>query len=389
MKKYDYIIAGGGLAGLSLAYYLTQSKLRDKSVLIVDKSVKNQNDRTWCFWERGEGPFEPILFRKWNTVDFYGTTVSGPLNIGEYQYKMLRGIDFYDHVKAHLAQFPNIELRQGTIHRLKDTADGGFLIVDDEPMMADLVFDSTHPLNLRDPQNHNLLQHFKGWVITTQQPCFDVTRPRIMDFRVAQEGDCRFLYVLPFDERTAMVEYTIFNDHLLTPEQYEHSLRTYIDTYLNTGGYQISETEFGVIPMSDVAAPERPGRGTAADHIVRIGTSGGYTKPSTGYTFQRTQQYLRELVNMLAATGEPIRRKSWFTRTFKGWLDSVLLNVLQYKRHPADDIFSRLYERNPPARVFRFLDEDTSFWEDIRIMNTVPLTPFLIGAFDVMRKRVF
>ncbi|MEZ0539012.1 lycopene cyclase family protein [Fibrella arboris] len=384
MKKYDYVIAGGGMAGLSLAYYLTLSNLRNRSVLIIDKDGKNTNDRTWCFWERGDGPFEPILFRKWNTVDFYGTTLSGALNIGDYQYKMLRGIDFYDHIKAHLAQFPNIEFRLGTINRLKDTTGGGFLIVDDEPIMADLIFDSTFPLSLRNPANHNLLQHFKGWVITTEKACFDVNRPRMMDFRVAQEGDCRFLYVLPFNEHTALVEYTIFNDHLLAPEAYEHSLRTYIDQFLDTGTYQISETEFGVIPMSDVTVTEYP-----TDHIVRIGTSGGYTKPSTGYTFQRTQQYLRELVNMLAATGRPERRKSWFTKPFKGLLDSVLLNVLQYKRHPADDIFTRLYERNPPARIFRFLDEDTSLWEDLRIMSTVPLGPFTVGAFDVLRKRIF
>lgn len=136
--------------------------------------------------------------------------------------------------------------------------------------------------------------------------------------------------------------------------------------------------------MSDEPTPENP-----ATHIVRIGTSGGYTKPSTGYTFQRTQQYLRELVNMLVATGRPERRKSWFTKPFKGLLDSVLLNVLQYKRHPADDIFTRLYERNPPARIFRFLDEDTNLWEDLRIMSTVPLGPFTVGAFDVLRKRLF
>ncbi len=377
------------MSGLSLAYYLTLSKLRDRSILIIDKAVKNTNDRTWCFWERGDGPFEPILFRKWDTVDFYGTTLSGPLNIGDYQYKMLRGIDFYDHIKAHLANFPNVEFRQGTINRLKDTADGGFLIVDDEPVMAEFVFDSTFPLNLKDPGRHNLLQHFKGWVITTEKSCFDVNRPRMMDFRVAQEGDCRFLYVLPFNDRTALVEYTIFNDHLLNPDDYERSLRAYIDQHLDAGSYQISESEFGVIPMSDVPTSEHPGRGTAADHIIRIGTAGGYTKPSTGYTFQRTQQYLRELVNMLAATGKPERRKSWFTKPFKGLLDSVLLNVLQHKRHPADDIFTRLYERNPPDRIFRFLDEDTSLWEDLRIMSSVPLGPFTVGAFDVLRKRIF
>lgn len=372
------------MSGLSLAYYLTLSSLRDRMVLIIDKEVKNNNDRTWCFWERGDGPFEPILYRKWNTVDFYGTTMSGPLNIGAYQYKMLRGIDFYDYLRTHLARFPNVEFRQGTINRLKDTADGGFLIVDDEPIMADFVFDSTYPLDLKNPAHHNMLQHFKGWVITTEKPCFDVERPRMMDFRVAQEGDCRFLYVLPFDANTAMVEYTIFNDHLLEAAEYEASLRTYIDTYLDTGTYQISETEFGVIPMSDVPVAENP-----AMHIVRIGTSGGYTKPSTGYTFQRTQQYLRELVNILATTGKPQRRKSWFIKPFKGWLDSVLLNVLLNNRHPADDIFTHLYQRNPPERIFRFLDEDTSFWEDIRIMNSVPITPFIAGAFDVLRKRIF
>ncbi|HEX9956578.1 MAG TPA: lycopene cyclase family protein [Fibrella sp.] len=384
MKKYDYVIAGGGMAGLSLAYYLTLSKLRDRSVLIIDREVKNTNDRTWCFWERGDGPFEPIIFRKWNTVDFYGTTLAGPLNIGDYTYKMLRGIDFYDHIRTHLAQFPNVEFRQGTINRLKDTTDGGFLIVDDEPVMAGFIFDSTYPLNLKNPDRHNLLQHFKGWVITTEKPCFNVERPRMMDFRVAQEGDCRFLYVLPFNDRTALVEYTIFNDHLLAPDDYERSLRAYIDQHLDTGNYQISETEFGVIPMSDEPASENP-----TDHIVRIGTSGGYTKPSTGYTFQRTQWYLREMVNMLAATGKPERRKSWFSKPFKGLLDSVFLNVLQYNRHPADDIFTRLYERNPPARIFRFLDEDTSLWEDLRIMSSVPLGPFTVGAFDVLRKRIF
>ncbi len=384
MKKYDFIIAGGGMAGLSLAYYLTQSPLRDRSVLIIDREIKNQNDRTWCFWERGAGPFEDILFRTWNTVDFFGTTLSGPLNIGDYQYKMLRGIDFYQHIQARLAQFPNIERRQGTINRLKDTPDGGFLIVDDEPVMASYVFDSTYAMNLNQPERHNLLQHFKGWVITTEKPCFDVDHPRMMDFRVAQKGDCRFLYVLPFNANTAMVEYTIFNDHLLDMAEYETSLRAYIDQYLDTGEYKISETEYGVIPMSDEPAPENP-----AEHIVRIGTSGGYTKPSTGYTFQRTQRYLRELVDLLATTGKPARETSWFTKTFKAWLDSVLLNVLQNKRHPADDIFTRLYERNPPANIFRFLDEDTSLWEDLRIMSTVPLGAFTAGALDVMRKKIF
>lgn len=52
MQKYDYIIAGGGLAGLSLAYYMNQTVLREKSILIIDQDTKTKNDRTWCFWEK-------------------------------------------------------------------------------------------------------------------------------------------------------------------------------------------------------------------------------------------------------------------------------------------------------------------------------------------------
>ena len=384
MKKYDFIIAGGGMAGLSLAYYLSLSSLRDRSILILDKETKNRNDRTWCFWEDKAGPFESIIFRKWDTIEFFGTTYSGLLDIGRFTYKMLRGIDFYEFMKNHLAQFPSIEFRQATVNRVKDTPQGGFVIADDQPYIADFVFDSTHPLKLNRPENHNLWQHFKGWTIATEKPCFDVGKPRLMDFRIDQQGDCRFFYILPFDERTALVEYTIFNDQLLSDDQYETALQTYIGQYLDTGSYTIQEVEFGIIPMSDEPTTERPGK-----HVVRIGTAGGYTKPSTGYTFQRTQRYLYEIVQNMVANGKPKRRKPWFWGVFKRFLDSVLLNVLKYRRHPGNDVFTQLYQRNAPDQIFRFLDEDTTLAEDLKIMSTVPLGAFTLAAFDVIRKRIF
>ena len=383
MKKYDFIIAGGGMAGLSLAYYLTQSSLCDRSILILDREQKNRNDRTWSFWEPVDGPYESILFRTWDRVEFHGTTLSGLLDMGDYRYKMLRGIDFYAFIYKHLAQFPNVEIRQATVNRIKDTVQGGFVIADDEPLMADYVFDSTFALNLAEPENHNLLQHFKGWVITTEKSCFDVTRPRMMDFRVAQHNDCRFVYVLPFDQKTALVEFTLFNKTLLTDAEYEADLRQYISQYLDTGAYQVGETEFGVIPMSDVPTKENP-----SEHIIRIGTSGGYTKASTGYTFLRTQTYLRDLVQNLAQTGKPHRPKSWFEGRFK-FYDSIMLNVLENNRYPANDMFTLLYEHNTPSQVFKFLDENTSFSEELRVMWSMPKGPFTKALFSVLRRKIF
>ncbi|QMW00453.1 lycopene cyclase family protein [Spirosoma foliorum] len=393
MKKYDFIIAGGGMAGLSLAYYLLQSPLRDRRILILDREQKNRNDRTWCFWEREQQktestdssallhPFESILFRTWNAISFHGTTYAGELDMRGYQYKMLRGIDFYGFIDTELAKWPNVERKQATIQRIKDTPQGGFVIADDEPYIADYVFDSTFALKLDQPENHNLLQHFKGWVITTSMPCFDSKCAEIMDFRIGQGGDCRFIYVLPFNEKTALVEFTIFNSALLADEEYDVELQQYIDRFLPTGGYEICETEYGVIPMSDEPTQENP-----SEHIVRIGTAGGFTKASTGYTFHRTQRYLQEIVNNLATTGKPNRTIPWFKRRFKLY-DSIFLNVLEQNRHPADDIFTRIYTENP-RRVFKFLDEETHFFEEIQLFATMPFWPFLSAFFSVLRRKI-
>jgi len=135
--------------------------------------------------------------------------------------------------------------------------------------------------------------------------------------------------------------------------------------------------------MSDVKTEENP-----SEHIVRIGTAGGYTKASTGYTFQRTQQYLRDTVRTLAETGKPVRRKSWFDGRFKLY-DSVLLNVLENRRHPADDVFTRFYARNKPTNAFRFLDEKTRLADELRFFGTYPWRPFTIAFFDVMRRKMW
>lgn len=132
MQKYDYIIAGGGLAGLSLAYYMNQTELRKKKILIIDQDTKNKNDRTWCFWEKDEqNAFHSIIHRQWHKVYFHGTDFSKELDLSPYSYKWLRGIDFYNFVKKDLSNNTNIRFVNERIERLKDTPGGGFIITDE------------------------------------------------------------------------------------------------------------------------------------------------------------------------------------------------------------------------------------------------------------------
>jgi lycopene beta-cyclase len=385
-NTYDYIIAGGGMAGLSLAFYLNQSSLRNKSILIIDRDVKNTNDHTWCFWEKGQSPYEEIIAQKWKGVWFHGTNnFSQFLDIQQYTYKMIRGIDFYNYVIPILKQNLNITFLQADILEVSETVKtnkGDFYA-------SDLVFDSSFRSKYNNPDYHNMLQHFKGWVIETTKPVFKVNEPTLFDFRTEQKNELRFVYVLPHSETKALIEFTIFSDNLIEDLEYEFYLKKYIEETLKVGEYQIkpeeyqiSETEFGIVPMSD-----EPHEVSPMPKVIRIGTSGGYVKASTGYSFQRSQRFLQRLVKSLEQNTDI--KNGMITNHWKGFLDTVLLNVMLKNRTPQDEVFTRLFKYNQASQVLKFLDEDTSFFEDVALINTVPKPPFIKAAWNVLFKKLF
>ncbi|MES2518059.1 MAG: lycopene cyclase family protein [Bacteroidota bacterium] len=378
-NSYDYIIAGGGMAGLSLAFYLNQSNLRDKSILIIDRDVKDTNDHTWCFWEKGQSPFEEIIAQKWKGVWFHGTdNFSQFLDIQEYTYKMIRGVDFYNYVIPLLKQNENIAFLQADILEVSETVKtnkGDFYA-------SDLVFDSSFRSKYNNSDYHNMLQHFKGWVIETTKPVFKVNEPTLFDFRTEQKNECRFVYVLPHSETKALIEFTIFSDNLIEESEYESYLKKYIEETLKVGEYQIIETEFGIVPMSD-----EPHEISPKPKVIRIGTSGGYVKASTGYSFQRSQRFLQRLVKSMERNIDI--KNGMIPNRWKGFLDTVLLNVMLKNRTPQDDIFTRLFKYNQPSQVLKFLDEDTSIFEDIALIHTVPKPPFMKAAWSILRKKLF
>jgi lycopene beta-cyclase len=377
-KTFDYIIAGGGMAGLSLAFYLNQSRLRDKKILIIDREIKNQNDHTWCFWENGESTFEEIVYRKWNGVWFHGTNgFSEFLSLENYVYKMIRAVDFYDFIWAQIKQNSNFTFLQAEISAVEN----GIVKTNQEDFSAnEFVFDSFTRKTYDNPNYQNMWQHFLGWVIETKEEKFEPDEPTLFDFRVEQKNECRFAYIMPLSKNEALIEFTIFSDNLLPPKEYEENLRKYIAEIIKTNDYLIRETESGVIPMSDEPHEENP-----APKTTRIGTAGGYVKASTGYTFQRTQRRLQKLVEDL---GEGRRAKDEGRRAkWKNYMDSVLLNVLLSKKHPADDVFTHFFRNNRASQVLKFLDEDTSLAEDFRVMQSVPIVPFTKAAIETIFKK--
>lgn len=372
-KQYDYIIAGGGCAGLSLVYYMLQTELKHRKILIIEKDKKNHNDRTWCFWEKKANPFDKIVYHRWRHLYFYSDGFAKKLDLFPYEYKMIRGIDFYQHVERILSQHKNVTWLQAPVEEIKGHPHEVEVLAGGKTYTGDWVFNSI-------PQNpgegltghyHYLLQHFKGWVIKTESHTFNPEEAVLMDFRVDQQNDCRFSYVLPIDTHTALVEYTVFSELLLPYPDYDTALQHYLEHFLALKNYTIEHEEFGIIPMTDMPYAQQQG-----ERIIYIGTVGGLTKPSTGYTFLRIQQDTQALVQTMLAKGKPLRKKTMWQKRF-GLYDSALLHVLAQRLHPASGVFTCLFKNNPTKRVLEFLDEETSLWEEVKVANSVPRLAFM------------
>ncbi len=363
-----------GCAGLSLAVHMIHSgKFSNKKILLVDKEDKQQNDRTWCFWETDAGLFESIVYKQWSKAWFHGNEVSRLLELSPYTYKLIRGIDFYNYCLARVQQHSNFEVKGGIIRKLTNEDGKACLWINDEQIQADYIFNSIlfeKPVLKKD--DHYLLQHFKGWIIETEKPVFKESEATLMDFRVSQQEGTTFVYTMPFSSTKALIEYTLFTEKLLEPAQYENGLKQYIDQFVTNDNYKIGEEEFGIIPMTNHRFPAVNGR------IVNIGTAGGQTKASSGYTFRFIQKHSARIVDSLIKKNNPFIAKGPGRFRF---YDSVLLYILKNNKVPGDKIFTDLFKKNKPQPVLRFLDNESSPLDELKIISSLPTLPFLKAAW--------
>ena len=375
MSQYDYIITGSGASGLMLAYRMANDSFFDNSsILIIDKEKKNSDDRTWCFWENGEGEWDELLHKSWDKILFESNTYKNTIPLQSYAYKMLRSGVFYDKLWNFINTKNNIRFIEDTVVNIEASEDGA--IVETlrskyftTKLLNSIDLNKKYTLQKKYPV---LLQHFCGWFIETDKISFDDSTATFMDFTVDQKRNTRFMYVLPISPNKALFEYTLFSKEVLTKEEYESELLKYLAIKSITG-YTITEIEQGVIPMTSYKFWEQNSK-----NILHIGTVGGWTKASTGYTFKNTSKKTIKLIAFLKAENDftNFRKKTRFW-----WYDLLLIDVLSSHNHLGSKLFSTLFKRNSLKNVFRFLDEETIFIEDLRIMLSMPPLRFIKALF--------
>ncbi|TDE46560.1 lycopene cyclase [Flavobacterium rhamnosiphilum] len=380
MKHYDYIFTGAGLSALMTVYKMVQSgTFKDKSVLLLDENTKKTNDRTWCFWEKNETVWKKSISKKWDSALFANENFRRDLDLKPYQYNMVKGLDFYTQVFDLLSKQDNITFIQQKILEIEESETIILIQTENESFSCSKLFNSIYNKHKAENQTKYplLQQHFIGWFIKSEQAIFNPEQATFMDFSVEQKGNTRFMYVLPASKTEALLEYTLFSHNHLKAEEYENEIQKYIEK-LGISNYEIVEKEQGSIPMTCY-----PFWKANTKNVLNIGTSGGWTKASTGYTFKNSDKKSSELVAFL-------QRETDFTKLHKRtkfWFyDLLLLDILDRKNELGSPIFSSMFKKGNPSLIFKFLDEETSLKEDIQVILKCPKSLFIKALFHVAFK---
>ena len=370
MQHYHYIFSGSGLSALMTVYkMLLSGKFEDKSILLIDENAKKVNDRTWCFWDENN-LFDEIVSKKWNQAIFANEKFNRVLELTPYQYKKINGLDFYEMVFKKISEHKNIHFLNQKVVDFTELGNHCIVKTEQETFTCNKIFNSIYNPEVVKAQNKFPLihQHFIGWFIKSKEAVFTPNCTTFMDFSVEQKGNTRFMYVLPTSTTEALLEYTLFSKNLLSKEEYEAEIQKYIEN-LGITEYEITEKEQGNIPMTCY-----PFWKHNTKNIVNIGSAGGWTKASTGYTFKNASKKSKALVQFLKSESDFTK----FHRKDKFWFyDLLLLDILSSKNELGFKIFSSMFKKGNSTVIFKFLDEETSISEDLQVIWRCPKMIFV------------
>ena len=224
--------------------------------------------------------------------------------------------------------------------------------------------------DVSDSKN-DLWQHFSGIEIETNKDVFDDQIFNLMDFDCEQRDSVHFFYTLPFSKKNALIETTWISD-LNHPSNQDYSvqLEDYIKNKLKIKNYEIKFKETGAIPLFHPQNIKKINQ-------MEIGTAGGMTRLSTGYTFMNIQsqsKYIRE-------NFENIQKVSNFNINSKyKFLDNIFLKVLRKNSEKMPEIFFKMFNCSP-STVINFLSNKSNIYEDFSIILKMPKRVFLKELF--------
>ncbi len=355
MKEFDYIIIGGGCAGLSLAYELEiNDKLKEKTLAIIETREEYKRDKTWSFWKVFNHNFDDCVIKSWNNFTINSPDSSHELTNKKFPYQSIDSGKFYKKINSKLSKNSNVNF---------------FKNLSEVNSENSIIFNSVHEKEL---DKSKLWQHFQGIEIETPKNIFDEEIINLMDFNCDQRNDVHFFYTLPFSKNKALIETTWLSDlEDQSLMDYDLQLENYIKNNLGIKNYKINFTEKGAIPLFYPSFKHE-------NKIINIGSVGGMTRLSTGYTFLNIQEHSKYIVKNI----DNIDGVKIFNLGKKyQFLDKVFLKVLEKHPEKMPKIFFNMFKTSSNT-IIKFLSNKSNIIEDINIISKMPKLIFLKALFN-------
>ena len=355
MKEFDYVIKGAGCAGLSLAYELNQNKkLEKKTLAIIEPRQTYDRDKTWSFWKTINHNFDDCVIKNWSnfTVNIKGKMHH--LKCDNTPYQTVNSGIFYKKIISNLKSNSNISF---------------FKDINEINTERSLIFNSVPN---KGEFKDRLWQHFFGVEIETPKDIFDDKIFNLMDFDCDQRNSVHFYYTLPFSKNKALIETTwlssLDNKNIM---DYENQIKEYLEKKLKIKDYKIIFKEKGAIPLFKQIDSTK-------NNEINIGTAGGMTRLSTGYTFLNIQEHSKYIVKNI----DKIDKLKTFNLGKKyHFLDKVFLRVLEKHPEKMPKIFFNMFKTSSNT-IIKFLSNKSNLIEDIIIISKMPKLIFFKALFN-------
>ena len=190
-----------------------QGLLSNCRVAIIDPSMKKENDKTFCFWAHKEDDIlldhQDLISHNWTHIQINNNKKSP---ISPLQYYHINSLDLYDDTRATVEKY-NIEIVAGKVEKIvkQDTYQ---ISTEKQQISSDWIFDSRPPdFNTIKNNPYYISQSFYGLKIELTSSQFDREVYHMMDFRVAQQKSTQFIYILPYDQHTGLVELLVLGSY--------------------------------------------------------------------------------------------------------------------------------------------------------------------------------
>lgn len=381
IMNYDIIVSGLGCAGFSFMYHLLDSPLKDKNILIIDASDKKENDRTWCYWASSPVESHPknVPLVSWKSL-FIKDQVFLYNQLKSLNYYHIKSSDFYVEITEMIKNKPNITWVKENITTIGNQSNGDIKVEtsSNKSYQGKTLINSIPDLSKLESKKI-LKQIFLGWKIKTKAESFTPEHATFMDFSNRNSETVNFFYVLPYSTTEALVEYTEYSNTEIKADKMVAELKKYIQINLEIEDYEISFEENGAIPMSTHSFSR-----STHSNWIDVGTVGGCTKPSTGYTFYTIQKHSKMIVDALSCQ-DGSQKLNWKRPSRFNFYDNILLNIAVKWPNRLPKIFQEMFSKNPTDQILKFLNEETSFWEEVQVLSSLSFGIFIKSLVNYER----